>query len=99
MCNKVKNKLNYKHLLKFLISVHTLENLTFRNRRIRTKAFLVKFDKKQTFIFIPAILFLYVHFLFFFRVPEKVTSRSLKQCRIWKETCLPSYFYIKRLKT
>ena len=36
-----------------------------------TKAFLVKFDKEQIFFFIPAILFLYVPFLFVPRVPEK----------------------------
>ena len=55
--------------------------------KYRTKVFLVKFDKEQTFFFIPAILFLYVLLLFVLRVPEKITSRSLTLVSIitWSE--------------
>ena len=46
--------------------------------KYRTKAFFVKFDKEQAFLFIPAILVRYVPFLFVPRVPEKVTSQNLR---------------------
>ena len=52
--------------------------IPFFVEKYRTKAFFVKFDKEQTFLFIPTILFLYVSFLFVIRVPEKITSRSLR---------------------
>ena len=52
-------------------------SIPFFVEKYRTKTFLVKFDKEQAFLPIPAILFLYVPFLFVPRVPEKVTSQSL----------------------
>ena len=52
--------------------------IPFFVEKYRTKTFLVKFDKEQAFLFIPAILFLYVPFLFVPRLPENVTNRSLK---------------------
>lgn len=43
----------------------------------RTKLFLTKFGKEQTFLFISIILFLFIHLLFGPSVSRVVTSRSL----------------------